>query len=116
MENLQNLVAEPVAAFINVFFIPAFTVLLYYKRNSFPVRFTAELLLQYLSVTPILFLLSRASLSLFQKLDDVFYYADNVRYTFVSLVLAWLLSILWDVARKVKMQISVSKKQPQNKK
>lgn len=94
---------QPVA-FINLFFVPAWSLYSYRKHDK-PLAPSLDLLFQYCTVSCFNLVLTQLLLLLPRYVFNSAFTMDSALYTAVALLSAWLLPRLYVLAQNIKIEV-----------
>lgn len=94
---------------INLFFVPALPLYLYYKSRRKPLTPGLEVLFQYCIAVSLNHPATHATALFLRKLTGVSFPLDSARYTLAAILTAVLLFMAWGVIRCLRPEISISR-------
>ena len=91
---------ELIICIVNLFFIPMIFIQTYWKRNKRQLMLSFELVSCYISMVPILFLITKVFLALIRIIKPIEVHLTSSKYTLVAVLLAFLLPYVIEVFKK----------------
>lgn len=102
--------------FMNMFFLPSFTLYIYYRRNGWTVDDKIRLFMQYCMVTVCNFLCGKVFLRVLAVLF-INIEVSTASYTPIGLVIACILPYIYEIFRKcISIRCEIRKNEMQEKK
>jgi len=94
--------------FVNLFFVPALAVYLFYKCRGESLSPSLELLFQYCAAVCGNLVLTKFLLYFLRTVVSVFPAMDSALYTLIAMVSACLLAVLCLIGKRLQIEIKVS--------